>query len=241
MAKIVIIIPLWKRPDVFRICAENLLWFINNSPHDLQVLTVISPEDPHVDDLFEITTRFGFESIYAKNIPVSNKLNTGIKYCYDNYDFDYIMNMGSDDLIHPKIFELYEKPISLKKNFFGINNLYFYNSKTEEAIHYHTYNNLRAIGAGRMISRHVIKQFLFKHKSIYESGVNRGLDGNSAYRIIGLLHIRDLVIDSDRFPYVVDIKSKENINHFDPLRKLTNRITYVKKAVITEVYPHVLL
>ena len=240
MKDILILIPVWKRPEIFRICAENLVWFSHKVKHRIRVLVIMSPEDPKLDKLFKIVTRNGFDFCYVPNLPVSDKLNEGIRHAMENYTFDYLMNFGSDDLIHPDILNLYDKHMEKNTPVFGINNLYFYNRSDRTVIHYHTYNNLRAIGAGRMINHHVVRVMLQKKMPLYEPGLNRGLDNNSIRRIIATLYVRDVVLDAGRFPYIVDIKSGENINGFSPLLKLTNRIFYVKPKVLKKEFAHVL-
>lgn len=249
--KILILIPCWKRPDITQIVFENLSMFKNSAEWDVKVLTILSPGDPFLSEIENQVQEFGFDICYFKNLPVGNKLNAGINFALKKFDFDYLMNFGSDDLIHPQIVKLYENHIKEKVKFFGINNLYFYDLRSSKltqdpvertrCFFYHTYNDCKSIGAGRMIHRAVLEDMIKVHYDVYSFDCSQGMDGNSAGRIKFALEIEDTVIDAFYFPYIVDIKTDTNINHIlniDTIHR-KSQIIYVKNSFLQYFYPEI--
>jgi hypothetical protein len=208
--------------------------------HKIKVVCILSPEDPHVDELFHTCLVYDFDTIYHTNTPVAAKLNAGISHCMKHYQFDYLMNFGSDDLIHPDIFRLYNDLIKIRKPFFGINNLYFLQFPSGRAVHYFQYNSRKSIGAGRMIHRDVISSMLKRNQPLYDMEISRGMDSSSERRISCLAKVRDHTVDAGKFPYVVDIKTEDNINCFCSIVTDTRHITYVDPFYVQKHYPHVL-
>jgi hypothetical protein len=235
--KVIILIPLWQRPDVFNLVAANLRHFIQNSPHSIRIVCVVSDEDPYYADLMDIAIAHGCNIFHHPNLPLAVKINEAVKDCYHLFEFDYLMNFGSDNLIHPDIWKIYNTPMERGEQFFGINNVYFVEPVRDRAIHYLQYNNQGAIGAGRMIGYKIIRSMMIRRLLIYEPDRNRGLDSCSRRRIRTLNDIKELVIDAGRFPYIVDIKTETNINSFSSLCYTTNKINHIKPKRVMEHFP----
>jgi len=177
---------------------------------------------------------YWYKCIYYPNLPVSDKMNAGIAYVHKHYEYDYLMNFGSDDLIHPDIEELYKPYFNKQFKLFGINTLYFHDLATGDTIFFDTYNTNGSIGAGRMIHRSVIDWFVFETIPLYEHGLNCGLDTSSAMNIKRNLHLYDVIIDSGEFPYIVDIKTDTNINLYEHVASRERNCKPVYKSVITK-------
>jgi hypothetical protein len=225
--KIVIIIPVYKRPEVTAICFKWLHYFITEvKTWDVRPLIILSPEDKYLENNKDECECYGFKYVYFHNQPVGNKLNAGINYALQKYKFDYIMNMGSDNIIHPSVELLYRSHINKTCLFFGINNLFIYELKTKKTFWFHKYNDIRSIGAGRMIHISIIEAFNYKKYPVYDTNIDREMDTNSAKNIEKILGIKDEVIDVGQFPYVVDIKTDTNINHIMFLEGLKEQIQY---------------
>ena len=124
------------------------------------------------------------------------------------------MNFGSDDLIHPHIEVLYDPYLKQNCKLFGINTLYFIELSSKKTIFFDTYATHGSIGAGRMIHRSIIEQFDRDMYPIYEPGLDCGLDTSSAMTIKRVMQIPDVIVDSGKFPYIVDLKTTTNINQF---------------------------
>lgn len=193
----------------------DIFYFETDEKIDLTVMYVFSKEDP---DLSKLEYIYDFsnhkrDKIYSSNSRLGKKLNDGINAAILKYDYDYIMNGGSDDLFHPKMIDLYLPYILNKTKIFGLNKLYFY-QKGKDPLFFQYYNTPHLVGAGRMIHRSVINAVKYKYTDLYDNDIRRGMDGMSARRMINC-GFKQTIIDPDTFPMLVDIKSDENINSFE--------------------------
>jgi hypothetical protein len=232
--KILVLIPVYKRPEVFQICAKYLNWFKGRVKWQIEVVCILSPEDIYLKDNERTCKKYGFKRVYFHNLPVGNKLNAGINYVMSHYEFNYLMNFGSDDVIHPDIEVLYEPYFNKNFKFFGINTLYFHDLDRNKTIFFDTYNTNGSIGAGRMIHQSILQEFSRNMLPVYEPDLNCGLDTSSAMSIKRLLSIPDVIIDSGEFPYVIDIKTNTNINLFEHIETRTRNCQEVKEDIIAK-------
>lgn len=241
--KIMTVIPCWKRPDILKLCLQNLQWFAREvKTWDVTTLLVVSPDDPDRKAIEKIARTFGVKVVYYTNLPVSAKLNAGIHYALKHYEWDYLMNFGSDDLIHPKIEDLYAPLFKQNALFFGVNNLWFYDCSDRSAWHFKTYNDIKAIGAGRMIHRSIVESFIeVKRYPLYPNDIDRGMDTASSNMIWQYLKMKDTVIQSGDFPYIVDVKTNTNINHMIYIKSIKDRIRPMDVNVLRTHYKHLAL
>jgi hypothetical protein len=216
MTKILIYIPIWHRSKLFETVAASLRTQTDRLKHyEVTVLCCISPEDSDVSKLNLICERHHFYVINHSNDYMGAKMNAGMSASL-SFDYDYLMNFGSDDLIHRKLFDLYVPYTSINLPFFGIRSLYFFDVTTKKAIFY-SYRKPTCIGAGRMIHRSVVEAIIKSGHTIYTPERQKALDWNSKVNIEQLTGIRDTVINVDDFPYLVDMKSDTNINSYQSL------------------------
>ena len=235
--KILILIPVYKRPEVFKVCLENLKWFASQVSWTIEVVCVLSPDDEDMKLNEKLVKKYGHKAVYWENLPVAEKMNAGLQWVCRNKDFDYLMNFGSDDLIHPEIEKLYAPLLAKKVKFFGINTLYFMDYATHKTFFFNTYNNTGSIGAGRMIHKSILDKFIFDDYPLYDPGLSQGLDCSSAMSIKRTLSEVDVIIDSGGFPYIVDIKTNTNINHITHIETRTQHITYFPDNHLNSYYP----
>jgi len=207
MPVILILTPFWRRPDITRIWAE---WIKLTTGYNIRVLAVLSPEDEFFEENRAILS--DFDRVLYKNKPLSEKLNAGINYAL-TLKWDYLMNLGSDDLLHPLIWNLYEPYIKSEEPFFGLKRVYFFDMEKKRLGQAKEY----FWGAGRMIHRSVIE----KIGCLYTPGRERGLDCDSKDRIVSKYHY--LALDTEDFPYVVDLKTWDSLNDYDFNLKLMDQ------------------
>lgn len=234
--KVLILVPCWGRPEILKLCLTNLAWFEKQVSWQVETLLVLSPEDEHINELLKIANAFKVQICFYKNYPVGTKMNAAIRYA-NQFDFDYLMNFGSDDIIHPRIEKLYAAYLQNGEMFFGINNLYFYDYIDSEAYFFKSYNLEFPIGAGRMIHKKIIHWFITQKMYLYEPEKNMGLDSSSMLTIHRYTQWRARMVDCGTFPYLVDIKTLTNINPMITLKNRTDVITKTDKEMITNFYP----
>lgn len=195
--KILILLPIWKREAITKICFDNLKEL--QKEFNIEVLCIVSEQWSKV-----LAFEYGFKQIYASNECLGTKMNIGVEEAL-RYDFDYLMNLGSDDIITKDLFESYEEYFNNDRAIFGGTKVTFIDSQTKEAKET-DYQVL--IGAGRCIRKDVVKEC----NPLY-GAIQKGLDLNSLTKMKRYAHTE---ID---IPYgcIYDIKSDTNIWSFDDL------------------------
>lgn len=228
-SKIVMIIPCWKRPEILSVVCKQLDFFYHETIDkiDLTALYIFSNEDSDLDKLEEVYKNINHKAdrIYSSNYYLGNKLNDGIEYA-SKFNYDYIMNMGSDDLIHPDIIDLYLPYIKQNLPLIGINSLYFV-SKGNAPILFLDYNTKYLIGAGRLIHKSAIKTVIREYGTLYDYNISRAMDTNSAKKLMSCGYLPYSVYN-DTFPYIVDIKSEISINSYEKIFNSTNSSKRIK-------------
>jgi len=238
--KIVIIIPCWGRSEVFDlVCSQMDLFHAETEDKiDLTVLYIFSKEDK---ELFELEMIYNnafhtCDMIYSSNRQLGKKLNDGIEYAA-RFDYDYIMNFGSDDLIHPELIDKYLPFLKAGVPLMGISSLYFL-KKNEDPVYFFYYNNPHVIGAGRMIHRSAIESVTRTFGGLYDPDICRGMDTHSAKRLAHCGYGQQVIYRGE-FPYIVDIKSEVNINSFESITSNKNQFRYrkAKMSLLEKQYP----
>jgi hypothetical protein len=111
--------------------------------------------------------------VRALNDPLSMKWQAGVN-ALKNLDFDAIIILGSDDWIDWNTYQYISTMIKEGFDFIGFEDCYFLNNGTQ--YYWPGYKTIRQgepIGAGRTISREVLKRMDWK---LFPKILNRGLD-----------------------------------------------------------------
>ena len=205
--------PVWKRPELTKKCIEALLK-LKPKGVELKIFLILSIEDP--DFLKHYNNQYGISYVVCPNKPLGCKKTFGLVNAILEYrDYDYIMELGSDDFINPALFELYGLLMSEEVAFFGLNNLYMYSVKQDKLIWVKEYaGEGMTYGAGRMIHRSVIEKLGCDLWDNY----NEGLDTMSA-KEIKKAGFHETVIDAGEFPYILDVKTDTHICPFEFVEK----------------------
>lgn len=201
--KILMLIPVWRRPEVVAMFMRH--FHDNPCPYaKVTPLFILSPEDTAYRQVLKIIE--GQEYCETENHPLGRKKNYGLKYAF-NLKWDYLMDMGSDDVYTPVLWSLYEDMFRAKVPYFGVRNLYVYDSLTDRALfvegyHINRYDEVTAIGPGRCISREVALRCF----PLWDDNAPFGMDGHSDKKIIDS-GVKCMVIDNKNLPTVCDVKS----------------------------------
>jgi len=198
--KIMILLPIWKREKITRICLDNLKEL--QKDFNIDVICVVSEQWSKLA-AFE----YGFRYVEAPNECIGAKMNIGVREAI-KFDFDYMMNLGSDDIITKELFDIYEPYFKDGLKMFGSRRVTFIDSESKEVKR----NDYQAmIGAGRCIRKDIIVEVL-KSGEMYDK-VQKGLDFNSQAKFIRHNHTEI----ENPFNTIFDIKSCENIWGFNDL------------------------
>lgn len=171
------------RPEVSRLWCIGIDRFIKAAPknYEVKIIAVVSCEDSA-----EVCKEFNIEYCCTENKPLGRKFNTGLKEINENYDYDYLILLGDDDLISNEAWSYYKSAIDNKEHFTGFGDIIFYSPKQNEALlfdYYPAKGNRKLIGAGRLLSKEaitrsayldnvIIKKQLTLNNSSYPPGAN---------------------------------------------------------------------
>jgi glycosyltransferase involved in cell wall biosynthesis len=206
-SEIVMLIPCWQRPRIVQDCYDNIKDF------PCRRVWLLSNDDPHKDEIYEIVK--ADKVIEFPNRELGRKMNAGIRYIHENMTgWRYLMNWGSDDIGSIELFDLSKPYIDRNQLYFGINNVYMFDTHTGEAVFFENYNSGKPIGASRMIHRILVEKMLQGGINLYSNVAQSGLDGDSQKRMIHHADIKPLIIDVKEKPLLVDLKTSTNINPF---------------------------
>jgi hypothetical protein len=211
--KIKIVCPWWGRVEVVVLHCRSIKKFINESPYSVSYLAIVSPEDADFKELRDMAFGFDFDVCAYKNTPVSEKLNAGISLAMEENP-DYIMNMGSDDLVDGSIWKVYNPFIKKKNPFFGIDSCHIVDHYSKKAYYLDLYNDTYPVGVLRMIHRDAINQLWDNwNLKVYPADIDRGMDTASMKRL-KRYGVKASVIHSNGRVFTVGVKCNTSINHF---------------------------
>lgn len=202
--KTLILTPVFRRPEIVRIFLEGYQRLKEHA--DIMLVCIVSPEDPHRDYLIDMIIDHDGEVCEWSNKYLGEKKNAGLEFALD-FEFDYLMELGSDNLVNPAIFRLYEPYMKKRVPFFGLNNLYVLEWATKKCLYIEKYNSQHTYGAGRMLLNSAITVHPWPDKA------QEGLD-TLAMKKLKEMGISETVVDVGETPYILDIKTDTNINDF---------------------------
>lgn len=216
---IAIVIPCWMRPEILSLTIKqlNVLCEKTSDKVNITVIYSLSHEDPQIKEVIALLKlcKHKYIVVFSNNNLLGQKVNDAITIAI-SLDYDYIMNLGSDDLVHPNLIDLYLPFLEMEIPVFGLTSVWFYKSG-QTPFNFCDYNGDYLIGAGRMIHKKVIEKVIEKFGALYQPGINRGMDTHSAKRIIECGYNQIIVYDGNE-PLIVDIKSDVNIHNYDAIR-----------------------
>jgi hypothetical protein len=194
--KLLIYTQLWKRPELTEICIQS--W--KKLKGDITIFAVISEEE-----MIPICEKYGVKWAMTENLPLGKKHNHGLKEAL-KLDWDYCMNVGSDDIVSQKLLDLYRPNFKAGDHFFGLRDMYFYSKGN--LIYFYYKEKYSAFGAGRVVSRKLIETV----GDFYEPELNKGLD-RSSEKIAARFGFECKTLTMSE-PFLVDVKTDVNIWDF---------------------------
>jgi len=205
-----IILPIYKRITILKRCIESIRRIQEQpSPFIIRCLVV------HSDLLDKQQISYFFDnklntSIGVPNKPLGNKMNKSYHFALNHINHcDYIMQLGSDDLISTNYLDDITMYIQRGFKFFGPDKILFVDSETKRSKLAFEPN----IGAGRLIHRSLLegRSEWFELK---DSGMDNSMRRNIEKHCELTPFTQNINIATDQ-PLICDIKSKTNIWSFD--------------------------
>ena len=140
--KVLCLTALWKRPEITEICFRGI-----NRLRESMDITALAV---HSGGFEEMCRKYDVIAVEHPNLPLGEKWNFGLKEALQ-YDWDYLLTLGSDDLLSGEIMDVYP----WGEEAFGLNRCGVLNTLTGETA---IFDNSYVIGAGRVIRRDVIER-----------------------------------------------------------------------------------
>ncbi len=170
--KILFFLAVWRRPEITELCfmGLNRLMKYNSNASSLAVISEKS--------MIPLCEKYGIEYVEHENEPLGRKKNFGLTGAMRK-EWDYLIELGSDDLILNTIFEIYLPLMEKGEDFFGSDTMYFIDATDGNIRHYQAKEAQwgRGWGLGRAMSRKMLETFSGRVMAI-------GLTGGYAGEVI---------------------------------------------------------
>jgi len=210
MIKILLLIATHKRPEITRICFQGVERFAEEAfKHGVFIVPHILLDKGDMGNIANVLEfKFG-ATTSPVDIPLGQKMSDGLQGVA-HLEYDYLMQLGSDDLLSNSLIHYYLPELQKKQSLFGMTDLYVYDTQTGNAKFFRQKTGV--FGAGRCIRWDIVRAFDGRLWSDYK---NSGLDMDSDDRIgsIGRI-VRTIPVTR---PQVVDIKSDVNIHSYEDI------------------------
>jgi len=210
--KILITCAVWKRPEIFQIMTtglQRMRGLMDSLGIETKVLFILDPTDEaniqHVHAMTETDWNI-LHTVISNDMPLGERMNRAMLEA-DGLDWDYMMQIGSDDLITDSgVLALCSYALA-GCPFFGFVQIWFVCSVTRQMKQFRTSGTF---GAGRMISRGLVE----KTHCLWDPRQVSGLDNMMQANVYGACEVHPQIVNTHR-AQVFDIKSAVNINAFN--------------------------
>jgi hypothetical protein len=209
---IAIVTGVWQRPEVFEIFAKVIDHLIKNSDFNYHVI-VAGSEGEQSRKMVESK---GYIYLEVPNTPLAAKMNaTTIKA--REFGCDYVLCVGSDDVIHPTLMNQYAKRIDAEIDFIGVTDFYFYDIESKRSLYWggyrEKYRKGATAGAGRLISARLMAKWNWQP---WENKHSHILDNSMEDKLKALpdVKIETFSLESTG-SFALDIKSSTNMTPFE--------------------------
>jgi hypothetical protein len=228
---VAIVSAVWKRPEVFELFAQGIKHLQKNSNIDLPVFIAGSEGEKSK----RMVRRHGFNYIEIKNDPLASKVNAPVQLA-KTINPDYVLCLGSDDIISPGLMKEYEKEMRKGFDFIGVTDFYFYDTVTKKSSYWGGYRDPRRVGhtcgAGRLISKRLLDLWNW---TPWETKDSKVLDNSMQTKLKNTPHSISTFSIKDRGVFGLDIKSSTNMTPFD----LWDNTKYIDTSIIKKQFPFI--
>jgi hypothetical protein len=149
--KILFFLAVWQRPEITELCFMGLKRLMKRG--NVKCMAVISEES-----MRPLCKKYGIDFIEHENLPLGRKKNALLNAIMKQ-DFDYAIELGSDDLIFDDVFEKYKPFMDAGEDLFGSNQMIFVDAIMGHCRHYTAQEEQygRGWGLGRCFSRRALE------------------------------------------------------------------------------------
>ena len=200
---------MWQRPEVFDIYAEG----INRLRKKFDIMPLAVGSEGKVSE--DLCRKHKFMYIEHYNRPLGKKFAEGLR-CFKNTDVDYVMIMGSDDLISDNLMEAYMPHMENREQVIGILDIYYYDLSEGDLCYWPGFGlkdidkkrEGEPMGMARCLSRELLDKMGW---NVWNEKINKGLDWTMWQKIKGYDAKIATIKMKDIGAFGVDLKSETNI------------------------------
>jgi len=223
---------MWKRPEVFRMFAKGIRE-IQTTFTDIEIHCIVAGSEGKASR--DLAEEYGLHYIETPNQPLASKMNKPLIKAKD-LNSDYVLCLGSDDVIHPNLFAKYLQLINDGYDYIGVTDWYFYDTTTKKSLYWGGYTEPfrkgYTCGAGRVLSSWLLDKWDWR---IWEDHQSNGLDQSMQDKLNKTPH-RSYTFSLKREGlFGLDIKSSCNMT---PFYKWNNS-NYIDDNVLKSVFGYV--
>lgn len=145
--RLLVFLAVWKRPEITELCFMGISRLRKNSRLPIETMAVISEES-----MIPLCEKYNINWTFHENTPLGKKKNHGLNEAM-KLDWDYLLEIGSDDLVKDELIELYI-PYMGVHDLFGTKDAIIINSEGGQT------RRLRSdtcYGLGRCMSRKMLQ------------------------------------------------------------------------------------
>lgn len=234
--KLGILTATWKRYDVFKIYCKAINRYREHPELEIVPLVVVSDRQSAA-----ICRNNKIKYITCPNFPLSSKFQAGMTEL-KKYGVDYVLNLGSDDLICDNTLNVYLREMNKGFDFIGVGSCFVYSRVEKKLVYWPGYSgwlNYRkgeSAGVARCLSARLLN---FLNWKVWDCDINKGLDGCMTKRLKGFKYSSKTLFCENENMMVVDLKDNQsvtNFKHYKNCRKIDNKaIDYFLPNEATEI------
>jgi len=208
--KLAIVTGIWQRPEIFKYFAAGVKAL--ELVEGLEITTIISGSEGETSR--KLVEDCGFTYIEIPNRPLAVKMNEPLKIARE-LKVDYVLCMGSDDILHPNVLVEYLKYMRSEIDYIGVTDFYFYDTTTSKSAYWggyrEPYRSGHTCGAGRVLSAKLLDQWDW---TVWSSKQDNMLDTSMQIKLSSTVHTSIYFSLKTKGLYGLDIKSSVNMTPF---------------------------
>jgi hypothetical protein len=241
--KLAIVTSVWGRREIVELFVKGVDNLIENCP-DFEIQVVVSGSIQNEKNINDKGVQFDFHLngmlpyityIEIPNEPLAAKVNA-TTYACRNLGVNYVICMGSDDIMSPELLNEYAKHMRDGIDFIGVTDCYFYDTISKQSLYWggyrEDYRKGHTCGAFRALSANLLAQWDWMP---WENKDSRVLDKSMQDKLKVTDHSFHSFSMKEKGLFGLDIKSSTNMT---PFAQWDNS-EFIDTDIIKQQFPYI--
>lgn len=208
MKKLGVHLTAYRRPSITKIAFTCLRRILDDlAEKGVESHVVVGCSEPKS---VGIVKKFGFEPYMVKNDPLGHKFNETAKYLLNNYDWDFMLEYCSDNVMEERYTEMLYRQIQADQAYWAMNCFYMMDWKTKTV---RIYKPSGFSNVGRLTRRDLVEQLYKKRGYIFNPRLARRLDKDYNDDMFRMCR-RMPSYPNLETPLILDLKDDYSLNHY---------------------------